>query len=1176
MLINKDRKLFFLSALFFALITTIIIISWFRFGLLYGGGDVGLPSYNPLRVLEITKNIWWDAAAPGNAIPHGVSSVPFQFFQSKLQSIGLHYVLIQAISFWIILFTMFYGMFWVGYGTFKKNVKYSILVSLFYVLSFYMMIQVWHRFVHTTFFLAAALPLFYIFWKNWINKGRFLDLALFLFVNFLASFLYGTIAFVFTILLLLLSIFFYYSFIPWQGSNNLLRLCRRLIIGIVFFVLTNMWWEFSVFTVAPAVFSVQHSIGENLSNLLALSQQSIIPYILLGINPFYLYQQQDFGEIYQNYFFLTSPWLILAFIIPGFYYSLKKKEFLFWPLLLIIALFLSKGAALPFGHFFVFGFDRFFILGVLRNSYEKIGILLPFALSILSTFGFIFYINLINKRFSKNNIRLLGKSFLVAVLIVLLGVNLWPFWLGKLFGKAESPAWVSVPDSYLQADNFINLNKGNFQGRILHLPLGTGEAVNYNWEYGYNGVEPSQLLFTSLPSISHGYNLPFVDNALSATSNIFRYAKRSDPTILKLMQVFNTQFIVLHKDVRWEGGFLDDPKKLEEVLDTQEFLTKKKQFNDLIVYKLKPEFLKPRIYFLDSFNYLSSGFESSFWPWIINKDQNDLVTPLSDSDLSNYTNIVISPQEIINYHPSLSTYESAIQGLPSVRFLPTSPLYFLIKIKERLVLANSIGEDKFANQLIQAGKRLVEADKLKKNVEDISIESLIDSYKAVIPNLIKGIEDREGKGLSGGQIALESVFARHLVILDHLYQVSQPKDRVIIQETKDELMKGLVNTHIFPQFSLKDSSFLSQNNRVIERLELPASGDYEILQATKIDSANIYPSLDKGITLQIDNQVEELLRRSDTDERIISYGTKFFDKGVHEISFYATSSANLIPTQEIIETKGDVILNNRVVEINSSQHDNSLIRIPINPLAGDAWYVIEFEAWIKKGNEFLVRVIQDTDPEDPDKKDEKLYTFNKPINRNPYSNVWNSFSFNAYIRPATTQAWLEIIIEPWDDCAAVLGHIKELCESKEFRFPFEHPSSVEFKNLSIKKQLNELIFLRTNNNRKLKKSENRVEFTQINPILYEGKINVVEPGIVFLGVSFHPDWKITLNDDKNSYVYSPEYLVNMYGNGFYMDKVGEYSFKAEFVPHKGVSLGVTISLVSAVVLILFIVKKKYV
>src|SRR3989344_7437429 len=85
-------------------VSTIMIASWFRHGLMYGGGDVGLPTYNPIRLLSIIKNMWWDVHAPGFPYPSALTAVPLYFVLSILDIVGMTAVTTQSLLFGALLF----------------------------------------------------------------------------------------------------------------------------------------------------------------------------------------------------------------------------------------------------------------------------------------------------------------------------------------------------------------------------------------------------------------------------------------------------------------------------------------------------------------------------------------------------------------------------------------------------------------------------------------------------------------------------------------------------------------------------------------------------------------------------------------------------------------------------------------------------------------------------------------------------------------------------------------------------------------------------------------------------------------------------------------------------------------------------------------------------------------
>lgn len=1157
---------FFPPLAIFAFISTVLVFSWFRYGFLYGGGDVGLPSYDPGRIFDIARYIWWEASAPGTTVPQGLTSVPLEFVQSVIQQAGLNFVMTQAILFWILLFLMGYGMFLVGLSVFDKNRKLlSVVAGLFYMLNPYMMIQVWHRFIHTTFFLAAALPFIFLFWRKWIQSGKLVFLLGFLLVNFFGVYLYGTFAFLGTIFIFLLIISLYEIFFPWESFKKAGLITLRLSAGFILLILTNVWWMMPSFMVAPALLSTQHSASESVSTLLAISQQAIIPYSILGINPFYLYfQEADFGKIFGTYFFRFLPWLSLIFLVPGFIVAFKNRKWVFWSLLSVVGIFLAKGAASPFGYPYIFSFSNFFPLGVLRNPFEKLGIFLPFAFAILGTIGIGWYLNI-----SKKKIKILTFPVLILIIFLLLGVNLWPMWAGKLFGRLDNPAFIKVPDSYRKADDFI---KGfNTDGKILHLPLTTGEAVTYNWEHGYNGVEPSALLFTALPSVSHGFNINYADDALSALSRIFNTNPVQEDKVLELLQAFNIRFLVLHKDMEWKGGYLTDPKKLEGILNSFKFIAKKGEFGDLDVYEVNDDVYRQRIYYTENPYYIVPGEENSYWPWLIKKGSGDIIYNVNKTQPQvQYKGYIVSPKNVYSYIPYENLKENVINELPAVKFLPDSFFYHFIKLKEKVLLFIMPETEKFQYRMTIAGKRIAEAYKVKQKNLNMPISSILSGYNSGLPELKSGILVRKGFGLANGQIPLESIFAKHLKVLEMIKEKTNSDDEQrMIEYTRDRLVEILKEGNIMPFFKVLEAAGLPALGRQIFRFNVPVSGSYELLQAHQ-DSKDVYPNKLSKLNFQIDNTVESL--KSTLDNAFLSFGKVNFDNGFHEVSIGYQLSQNLINNTADLIKNGNITVDGDEIVIESAQHDISSIEYQIKPITGGGWYQLSFESWIKLGDRLKVRLTQDSDPVDPNNKEERLYSFNKTYSREAYNNYWNKYTVDLHIRPTTQKMSIEFIVEPWDDCNIVLIK-KVLCNIKRIKLPFEYPSISVFKNIIIQRQLKNPIFLRSVT--KPEDNQNTIDmvtFSQESPVLYNGKFSAKKPGYLIFSETYHQGWKLALTGgDNQTKVLSPSSVANLYSNAWYIDKAGDYKFKLFFEPQNLVGKGILIAAVSYLSIIILVV-----
>lgn len=1076
---------------------------------MYGGGDVGIPSYDPKRILDIVRFVWWSYSAPGTTVPQGLTSVPFQFAQSLLAGLGIPYVYIQAIFFGMIIFLMGYGMNLLAGTIFGREKKgLAILAGLFYQFNPYMMIEVWHRFIHNTFFLAAALPFIFIFWTKWIRNGRYSSLFTFLLISFLSSYMFGTLAFIAVILVILAWIAVVEILLPWKNFTNFKKISTRFFFGGIFWFLIQAWWMLPSFGIAPALLSAQHSIEGSLSTLLSISEQTIIPYSIFGINPFYLYSNADFGSSYNFTYLRLIPFFALLFLIPGFIKSLMNRTLSAWGLLFILGIFLAKGAAAPFGNAYLFGFSNIFLLGVLRNPFEKMGILIPFSGAILFSLGVNFYFQ---------NPRLRKKKYLVTlgiiiILTLLFGVFQWPVWAGKLFGTSQKPAYVQVPTTYIETDEYIRKQKKN--GNILHLPLTTGEAATYYWEHGFSGVESSQLYFNSLPSISRGFNIGYVDDALSALSTIFSLPEANDSRIIDLLRAFNVRFIILHKDMEWRGGLLTNPDVLESTLNSKNFLKREKTFGALTVYQLDENNFAPKLRLSQSIQYINPGKENSYWPWLLKQDSGDLVNPAdkkTDSNLtSQSTGLLVLPEVAYSYSDRSVSTKDAIEVLAVTKILPDSPLYFLVSAKENIKLFSMNQTEKFQYRITLAGKRLAESFRIREKKIGANIVPLLQSYQKSLVQL---------GGLEGGEHSLGAIFARHISVLDYLISTLEGKEKEEAIDSKRMLTAKMKLANLLPDFEIKENHDLPKTNRLISAFLVPYAGTFEVLMALQ-NGRNLYKDGLMKINLQIDNSVVSL--PASLKGSFISYGYLDLTAGLHELGFYSALSENMF-TDAGLEKEFELV---------SQKDKSSFWDFELEPVTGGGWYELSFESWIKAGDKFKVQLIQDSDPPD-DSNDGRYMSFNKKFRKNPQKNDWKRYVENINIRPSTTKA--------------------------KVRFLVESQGKTSFKNIEMKRVLRNPLFLKTAL-KQGKAEEGALEFKQISPVLYTGRISTMGSKFLIFAQSFHPGWELKLNDGTKEITLSPKYMANLYSNAWYIEKGGDYTFTLEFIPQRLVKTGIIISL----------------
>ena len=1129
------------AILLYLTITLIVMYSWFHYGLIYGGGDVGLPTYTPQRVLEIISKPWWSETAPGFPRPLSLAALPAQVFFVLLQYIGLPAFGIQAVVFGILLFLMGLNMYFLArdfLGAEKESIP--VLAGLYYMINPYMMVMIWHRFAHGSFFLTASLPLLLLFWKKWIKEKKVINLLIFILISVTLSYMFTTIAYVITLWILLFSYTFFEIFVPWKDRKYVFIVMSYSVIGFVIWLLSNVWWILPAFFVFPALASAQHSVNETLSTLIAISKQSIIPYSLAGLNPFYLFYENKLSDTYMNKLFLFIPWIAVTFIFIGIFFAARKKELFFFASLFLLAVFLAKGMAPPLGYFYPFLFEKFFFLGLLRNPFEKIGPLIPLSGSILFAIGFL---NLANFFWKKKF--LLGKAFIILNFGFFFGIYHWPFWTGTLLGTLEKRNFVEVPKYYQQANEWISSQ--NKKGNILHLPIATSDSFIYRWQYGYSGPDPNILFFASNPSLSVKFGLPSLDNALSAFDYIDKFSQIEDKEYLKkLLRTFNVRFIVLHNDINWQSSGVQSPEKIGRNLDMMPFLKKQKEIGELIIYEIDESSFLDKIYLTTSFNKITEDQNNANPSFGFSRS--DLLPPIATLETP------LSKQV---------SEENSLNELSQIRILPDSPFYILKFFKEAIQKISYEKPDENI-YLELAGKKLVEINKIQDKNSNKSISSQVKQYMLYLDKAVDKIF-KDGL-ISGDRITsdtLKIIFGRHRVVLGQIYQKAKDEDKALVNQAVNTLKDREIRMNIQPINNLKTEKELDTYNRRVFRFSVLADGEYEIL----MENSKVIPLYSKNlnqISLQIDNDI--FSRSAQAKDNLISFGNVFLKGGQHEISFTKQNSINLVKNSQ------------DEVELTSGQHVVNTYEIKIEQLDPDSTYILSFEYWIKKGSNPTVKVMQDSDPINYLAADmlnkQRSPQFMEPTRLDAYNKYWNSYQLYISPRKNTSTLSFQIISIPWDDCKSFL--LKSwLCDQQEVRANFQKPSTIVIKNINVQRILDNKLFLKDLGNKDLvvvNQSPTNVIFKKKNPLVYEGSFIIEQPSNLIFNETFNQGWELILSKDGKNHLSPNHFIANMYGNGWFLDRSGSYHFRISFAPQKyyyiGLSIG-AVSLLSLIIVCLF-------
>lgn len=1126
------------AAFFFIILSAVVIFSWFRDGLIYGGGDVGLQTYNPQRILENAKYVWWDSTAPGSPIPQGLSAVPFQFFLSLLQSIGFSPLLLQSTLFLILLFLMGFGMYlFLEQKLENKRKIYPVLGGLFYMFNPYMMVQVWHRFIHTTIILAASLPFFAIFWDKWIKRGSLRNLVFFLLSNFLAVYIFGTFAFIVTVWIFLLFLTLS-NMIPWNKKESG-KIGGRFIFGLLVWVLINCWHLYPVTQISPAVLSAQHKSSESIVTLVDISAQAILPYTLQLANPFYLFTQTEFGPIYKNSLFQILPFIFVATILIGLISSFKTKLFSLYGILFLISIFLVKGAAPPFGFLYLFGFENIFALGILRNPFEKTGLILVFFAAVLFTLG----LKVISEKFATKINPSVSK---ISVILIIASVFIfsWPMLAGKLIGRIERPAYVQVPESYNLADQWLNKQKdsGILDGKILHLPLTRQEAVSYKWQFGYNGLEPSDTFFTAYPSISRGFNIQRVDDSLTALSLIFYkpYFEESSK-ILQLLQAFNVRFIVLHKDLNFLAQDTYDPYDTEKVLNSLVFVEKKAEFGDLVIYQVGDEFFRPKIEIRENISYVyPQKVNMRVWPWLIS--QNDgFISPTQNTNLdenikSHIKENIIFPEHSFSYpQASASSLESTVKELGTK----------LTGMRGTVVYLKQLGTiqthtEETVNKVIMVSQNLMQ----------VLQGGRVEQYATFIDELYPSFNTDSTLYFDIAKKDVLDVLKIHEVFLSYIAGKLNEGDRQKILKPAEKIREILKNEHLLPIFPVMDK-ITEIGQRQFYNFLVERAGKYELLLVnSKIKDA--YLERLAKINFQINDKLQTLEGKDIGN--IISFGDIDLITGINEISFSNPPSANLISSLANLAKIGAVDIQGDTIAMRLSKSAPAAVETPIFQTGGEDIFQITVDGQIPANVGFYIQIIQDTDNEENGQKIPRI-------------------SLLQHLEKADWQGTISLKLPPLSlQTRQAKIRLIGLIPS-EISVP-DIPSSILLKNLRVVRLLSNELFLKdTNLNAADDVNLDQVTFKRNSPVEYEGEINLPKPGFIFFKETYHPGWKLQLTGE-NSLESKQHYLGYLYGNAWFIDEAGKYKFKIIFEPQKSLSAGILLSSLGLLCILFYVLIRK--
>lgn len=592
----------------FFLISFVLTSIWFGPNKLIAHAEEGIPFYNLQRTFQIYSSTWQEVDL-GSAVPLVIPRLTFYGFTKVLDSLSIPSIQIQQLIFFSLIFIPLISVPALANNLFPNSSRNTgLYAALFYLFNLFVLTQVWHRFIYSLFFLWSYLPLFLYLWLKWLESRK---------IKYLLFF--GVSSIVFSDIYVLLSPII----ALWIPAGVLWPRHRRIvpaIVAVVVWLLTSIWWLYPIVNSKDNQFKKLINSDQNLISLIDVSKYYPSSDIILLKQKHYFSPQTIWFNFFANPYVNYLNWIFPISLLIGLISIIKSKSGRLIIVWLVISWIFVNGANSQLGtQFYEWLFRTFPFTMVLRNPYEKLGVMFLLPYSLVAAMGL-----------SKIPFRILRTIIVFVVCFILLR----PMWTGQVFSGYQ----VEVPASYEQANSYLN-TQSNL--RLLQLPFLQGAGTTYSW--GYSGEEPSNFLFDR-PSLSGTYFSP-------TDPYLFLYKRLRLPKVYRLFQLFAIDTIVLHKDTLPGPAYQEDYAGSRELLKNIENISLAKEFADLDIYQLNSNlpvdwgYLSNRTFSVSS---LDDGFDLVTSNDLF-KLHNDTFVISSESlklfgkDIPNYTVAKLSP-----------------------------------------------------------------------------------------------------------------------------------------------------------------------------------------------------------------------------------------------------------------------------------------------------------------------------------------------------------------------------------------------------------------------------------------------------------------------------------------------------------------------------------------------------
>lgn len=523
-------KYFFLGLVFIIFFVIFIIYSpWFSFTKTLSSGDWPYLYQENIRSFEILKSpfIWLEPYYRLTA-KFGVQVLSLSWETTEKIFWFFPFIFISLISSWV-----FVNNFLKKYINSSFLATFSIIGCLIYLTNTYALMIVGGGQMGVAMSYAFSPLTLYCFLIILINNLNFKNNKRF----FLISILSSSIQIMFDPRLFVLVMFVVFIHFIYSGKFYRLSYLKNILLITIASISLNLFW------IIPSFFGSKNIYNEVISinsiNFLSFAKLSDAISLLQPNWP-----ENIFGKVY----FMRPEFILLPIIafISLFFINKKESSILFFTLIALIGVFLSKGSNQPFGQIYLFlasiplfgafrDSTKFYLLIILSYS-----ILIPYSLFKISIW--INQVSILNKIKINTNL----KKEILQFFIIILFISYWfflikPAWSNELNGTFKTRI---VPDEYTLLKDFFKSKPESFS--TLWLPQ--------HQRFGFSSVEHPAL------NAQDFFN----------ETNLNGILKRlKDPKTRLLFKEKNIKYIIIPYDCEKEI-FLTDRKydvKKREIID---------------------------------------------------------------------------------------------------------------------------------------------------------------------------------------------------------------------------------------------------------------------------------------------------------------------------------------------------------------------------------------------------------------------------------------------------------------------------------------------------------------------------------------------------------------------------------------------------------------------------------